>query len=62
VAETGFGVRLDTYRFTDDELHRAIERLLADASLRKRADELGSVIRARSGTRHAADLLEGLVS
>ena len=28
VDETGFGVRLDTYRFTDDEMDGAIERLL----------------------------------
>ena len=30
VDELGFGVRLDPYRFTDSEMHEAIERLLAD--------------------------------
>jgi MGT family glycosyltransferase len=60
VAETGFGIRLDTYRFSEEEMRAAIERLLGDAALRQRADELGRVIRGRSGTRHAADLLERL--
>jgi UDP:flavonoid glycosyltransferase YjiC (YdhE family) len=39
-------------------MHAAIERLVGDAALRHRAEELGRAIRARSGTRHAADLLE----
>jgi UDP:flavonoid glycosyltransferase YjiC (YdhE family) len=62
IDETGFGVRLDTYRFTDEEMHGAIERLLGDTALRQRSAELGATIRARSGTRHAGDLLERLVS
>jgi MGT family glycosyltransferase len=61
IAETGFGMRLDTYRFTDEEMHGAIEQLLADTALRQRASQLGAAIRARSGTRHAADLLERVV-
>ena len=60
VAETGFGMRLDTYRFGDEEMNGAIEQLLGDAALRQRAAELGHAIRKRSGTRHAADLLERL--
>ena len=61
IAETGFGMRLDTYRFTDEEMHGAIEQLLGDTALRQRASQLGAAIRARSGTRHAADLLERVV-
>ena len=34
VDETGFGVRLPTYAFADDELRGAIDRLLGDADLR----------------------------
>jgi MGT family glycosyltransferase len=62
VDETGYGIRLDTYRFTDEEMHGAIERLLGDTALRQRTADLGAVIRSRSGTRLAADLLERLVS
>ena len=60
IAETGFGLRLDTYHFGDDQLHAAIERLVADTALRQRAAEVGTEIRSRSGTRRAADLLERL--
>lgn len=58
VHETGFGVRLPTYSFEEAEMHGAIERLLADTALRHRADESGGVIRSRSGTALAADLIE----
>ncbi|HUF98763.1 MAG TPA: nucleotide disphospho-sugar-binding domain-containing protein [Ilumatobacter sp.] len=57
VHETGFGVRLDTYRFTDEEMHGAIERLLADKTLRDRVSAAGATIRARAGTKRAAELL-----
>ena len=33
VDETGFGVRLTTYGFTDEEFTGAMDRLLADESL-----------------------------
>ncbi len=36
VHETGHGVRLPTYTFTDDELLAAVERLLADTAVRER--------------------------
>jgi len=36
VHELGLGVRLDTYRFTDAEMHGALGRLLTDAGLRTR--------------------------
>ena len=58
VHETGFGIRLDTYRFTDAELSGAMERLLADTELRARMAANGEVIRARQGTVLAADLIE----
>ncbi len=37
IDELGFGVRLDTYGFTDAELTDAVERLLADTALREAA-------------------------
>ena len=60
MAELGFGVRLDPYRFTDDELHDAMARLLGDADLRERMAARGREIRGRDGLRRAADLIEGL--
>lgn len=58
VHETGFGVRLDTYRFTDAELAGAIERLLGDSELRSRMAGIAATIQSRSGTTRAADLIE----
>ena len=60
VHETGFGVRLPTYSFADEELTVAIEQLLADGALRARMDAIGADVRTRSGVVRAADLLEGV--
>ncbi len=58
VAELGFGARLDTYGFTDTEMHEALRRLLGDGSLRERLASAGAAIRARDGVRRAADIIE----
>jgi len=60
VDETGFGVRLETYAFADDELTGAIDRLLGDVDLRARLDALGAQIRGRDGTVRAADIVEAV--
>lgn len=60
VEELGFGVRLDTYRFEERELHQAVERLLADTTLRSRLAKEGEEIRRRDGIARAADLIESL--
>jgi UDP:flavonoid glycosyltransferase YjiC (YdhE family) len=59
--ELGLGVRLDTYRFTDDELHAALARLLGDADLRDRLAAASQQIQSRAGVARAADLVEGVV-
>jgi MGT family glycosyltransferase len=61
VDERGYGVRLDTYRFTDDQLFAAIDRLLGDQELRDRIEADGAAIRAADGLRVAADAIERLV-
>jgi MGT family glycosyltransferase len=57
VDETGFGVRLRTYEFTDAEMHAAIERLLT-GPLRSRMDRIGAEIRSRDGLTKAAEAIE----
>jgi MGT family glycosyltransferase len=59
IHELGYGVRLLTYAFGDEELVGAVERLLADTGLRERLAEAGAEIRRRDGLRKAADLIEG---
>ena len=58
INELGFGLRLDTYGFTDSDLTDAVDRLLADAELRTRLDRLGAAVRARDGLRVGADVIE----
>ena len=60
VDELGYGVRLSTYTFTDEELTGAIARLLGDTGLRARLAAAGEEIRRRDGLRKAADLIEQL--
>ncbi len=58
IDEVGAGIRLDTYGFEDEELTGAIDRLLADRTLRRRLDMNGQRIRAIGGTTVAADRIE----
>jgi MGT family glycosyltransferase len=62
VDELGFGVRMVTYEFGDEELTGAVDRLLADTALRARVAEVGAAVRAGDGVRRAADLIERLVT
>ena len=58
VHELGYGVRLPTYAFSDDDLLDAVDRLLADGGLRARMDAIGADIRARDGLRRGAEIIE----
>jgi MGT family glycosyltransferase len=58
VDELGYGVRLATYAFTDDDLLGAVDRLLGDTDLRARMDGIGADIRARDGLRRGAGIIE----
>jgi UDP:flavonoid glycosyltransferase YjiC (YdhE family) len=56
--ELGLGIRLDTYRFTDTEMHDALGRLLNDSVLRARLAGAMATIQQRDGARKAANLIE----
>ena len=60
VDELGYGVRLDTYAFEDEELQQAVDRLVRDDALRERMAKEGEEIRRRDGKTVAADLIETL--
>ncbi len=60
VDETGFGIRLDTYGFADDELSGAIDRLLGDEALGERLASASSRLQGNPGNVRAADLVERL--
>ncbi len=60
VAETGYGMRLETYEFEDDELLGAIDRLLADEPLHARMAATAARLQGSPGTVTAASLIERL--
>ncbi|HSN06398.1 MAG TPA: nucleotide disphospho-sugar-binding domain-containing protein [Candidatus Angelobacter sp.] len=57
--ELGFGVRLSTYGFTEDDMASALAAVLHPA---KRAElaAIGERVRARDGLRHGADVIEAV--
>jgi UDP:flavonoid glycosyltransferase YjiC (YdhE family) len=61
VDETGFGTRLDTYGHTPQQLVSALDRLLADAALRRRLDEISRRLQSDPGTARAAGAIEKVV-
>ena len=58
IDEMGFGRRLATYHFRDEELTDAIDELLADAALKSRLAAISARSKASAGTIRAADLIE----
>jgi UDP:flavonoid glycosyltransferase YjiC (YdhE family) len=58
VAETGYGIRLQTHEFEDGELLGAIDRLVEDDGLRSRMAAAADRLHAAPGTVKAADLIE----
>ena len=58
VHETGFGRRLSTYGFRDEELTGAIDALLGDGALRERMADIAARMQSAAGTVRAADLIE----
>jgi MGT family glycosyltransferase len=61
VHETGFGHRLASYTFEDEELLGAVERLLADEQLARRMAGISAELGAAPGRVRGADLIEQLV-
>jgi MGT family glycosyltransferase len=58
IDESGFGVRLDTYEHTADDLHGAISGLLNDREATSRLTKLSSRLHELNGTEVAASRIE----
>ena len=56
--ETGFGVRLPTYDWTEEQLAGAVNRLLADDDLAVRMVTISKQVQAEQGRVEGADLIE----
>ena len=61
VHETGFGHRLASYTFEDEEFLGAVERLIADEALAERMKRISTELTAAPGRIKGADLIEQLV-
>jgi UDP:flavonoid glycosyltransferase YjiC (YdhE family) len=62
VDELGYGVRLETYAFEDEQLTGAIAKLLSDESLRPRLRTVSRQLQASPGNVRAAELIERLAT
>ena len=62
IDECGFGVRLSTYEFTDNELHSAIDRLSADRALATRLGAASQRLQTAPGRIRAAKLIEQIAN
>jgi len=60
IQETGYGLRLPRYTWTDADFTGAIETLLRDGAMRERLRRLSDHMRAADGRRKAALLIEAL--
>ena len=60
--ETGYGLRLPRYTWTDGELVAAIESLLGDAAMHDRLRRLGAHMQGADGRTKGARLIDGLLS
>jgi UDP:flavonoid glycosyltransferase YjiC (YdhE family) len=61
LSETGFGARLPTYDWTEDELIATVNRLLGDEDLRARMRVDAGAIQGTNGPVRGADLIERVV-
>jgi MGT family glycosyltransferase len=62
VHETGFGVRLDTYRHAPGDLLGAVDRVLGDAAMRERLAAVSARLQAHRGTERAAERIEAVAA
>jgi UDP:flavonoid glycosyltransferase YjiC (YdhE family) len=60
IHELGFGISLDTYSFSDNEMLSALDTLLGDHDLRQKLVTQGEQIRARDGLSVGANVIESV--
>ncbi len=62
VNDTGHGIGMHRYEWTDEELLGNIDRLLTNSSIRDRLEQTSAYMRARDGRREAARRIDALLS
>ncbi len=61
VQETGHGLKLHRYDWSDEDLAQAIETLVSDTAMRDRLKATSAHMQAENGARKAAHLLDKLL-
>jgi UDP:flavonoid glycosyltransferase YjiC (YdhE family) len=61
VQETGHGLKLDRYQWTDTDLGKAIETLLTDKTMAAKLKQTSTYMQSQDGTQKAARLLDELL-
>jgi MGT family glycosyltransferase len=61
IQETGYGLQLPRYRWTDEEFAAALTRLLGDRGMRERLERVSAHMRSADGRRKAARLIDDLL-
>jgi UDP:flavonoid glycosyltransferase YjiC (YdhE family) len=59
--DTGHGIGMHRYEWTDDELLGNIQRLLTDPSIHVRLEQTSAYMQAHDGRREAARRIDGLL-
>ena len=62
VHETGYGVRLEAYKFTEQEMVTAIDKLLHDTELHRKLKQASTRIQSENRCELLADKIEELVA
>ena len=60
--ETGLGVRIETYTFTDDELINAVETILNDQKMKERLQVAAKRIQASNRHQELVNKVEELIA
>jgi UDP:flavonoid glycosyltransferase YjiC (YdhE family) len=61
VQETGHGLKLSRYDWTDAELATALDILLRDEAVQRRLRDTSTQMQAQCGARKAAEILDDLL-
>jgi UDP:flavonoid glycosyltransferase YjiC (YdhE family) len=62
IQETGYGLQLPRYGWTDEEFASALTRLLGDRGMRERLERVSARMRSADGRRKAARLIDELLA
>ena len=61
IDERGYGIKLDRYAWTDDELANAVDRMVTDKAMAERLSKLARHMQSADGRRKGAEALDALL-